>query len=107
MSRITAESIRQQMADLRSQLEHLEEFNKRGFRVEKCKHDFNEKFTHPASQHVWQEIDSEHDWRNYNSVLMECKKCGTRQWWQYKFEKVDEEDPWTDLRPEEPEEEDE
>jgi len=100
MSRITAESIRQQMADLRSQLQRLEEFNKRGFTPEKCSGDFND-------EHDWQYIDSEHDWNNYYAALMECRKCGTRQWWEYKFEKVDEEDPWTDLRPEEPEEEEE
>ena len=100
MSRITAESIRQQMARLRLQLERLEDFNNRGFTPEKCSGDFND-------EHDWTAIDSEHDWLNYNSVLMECKKCGTRQWWNYRFDRSDEEDPWTDLRPEEPEEEDE
>lgn len=100
MSRITAESIREQMADLRSQLFRLEEFNKRGFTPEKCSDNFND-------EHDWTAISTEHDWFNYSAVLMECKKCGTRQWWQYKFDKVEEVDPWTDLRPEEPEEEDE
>jgi len=98
MTRITAESIRRQMADLRSQLQRLEEFNSRGFTPEKCS---------VAHEHDWQAIDAEHDWHNYYAALMECKKCGTRQWWEYKFEKVDEEDPWSDLRPEEPEEEQE
>ena len=92
MTRITAESIRQQMADLRSQLERLEEFNKRGFTPEKC-----------TGEHDWRAIDSEHDYHAYWSVLMECRKCGTRQWWNYKFENSEEEDPWTDLRPEEEE----
>lgn len=97
MTRITAESIRQQMADLRSQLQRLEEFNKKDFTPEKC----------AADAHEWWVIDSEHDYRTCFDVLMECKKCGTRQWWNYKFVEADEEDPWTDLRPEEPEEEDE
>jgi len=96
MSRITAESIRQQMADLRSQLQRLEEFNKQGFTPEKC-----------SGEHDWTQIDFEHDRNNYYAALMECKKCGTRQWWNYKFVEADEEDPWTDLRPEEPEEEEE
>ena len=100
MTRITAQSIRQQMAELRSQLEHLEEFNKQGFTPEKCKD--------PAlfgGEHDWTVIDSEHDHRTCFDALMECKKCGTRQWWNYKFVKAEEEDPWTDLRPEEEEEE--
>mgnify|MGYP003109311567 CR=1 FL=1 len=104
MSRITAESIRQQMADLRSQLERLEEFNKRGFTPEKCP-EGDGVLLHDT--HDWSAIHSEHDYNAYWSVLMECRNCGTRQWWHYKFEESNEEDPWTDLRPEEPEEEDE
>lgn len=107
MTRITAESIRQQMADLRSQLQRLEDFNKQGFTPEKCPVEDGVLDGVLHDTHEWWLIDSEHDYRNCFDALMECKKCGTRQWWNYKFVEADEEDPWTDLRPEEPEEEDE
>ena len=96
MSRITAESIREQMQRLRSQLERLEDFNTHGFTPEKC-----------SGEHDWTAIDSEHDYNAWFSVMMNCRKCGTVEWWNYKYEDSAEEDPWSDLRPEEPEEEQE
>lgn len=95
MTRITAENIRMQMDSLRLQLQRLEQFNILNFNPEKC----------AEKEHDWVAVDSEHDHGVYNSVLMECQKCGTRQWWNYWFKDSDEEDPWTDLRPEEEEEE--
>lgn len=97
MTHITAQSIRMQMNSLRRQLERLEEFNSKNFTPEKC----------AEKEHYWVYVDREHDYGVYNDVLMECQKCGTRQWWHYKFVDAEEEDPWSDLRPEEPKEEEE
>lgn len=97
MTHITAESIRMQMNSLRRQLERLERFNLSNFTPEKC----------ADEEHYWVSVDGEHDYGVYNDVLMECQKCGTRKWWHYKFVDAEEDDPWSDLRPEEPKEEEE
>lgn len=83
--------IRDDLMHLKHKMARLQSFIDKGYTVEKC----------AEGEHDWSYLDSDHYWHEAYVAKMGCTKCGIRQYWEYKFTKIDSDDEWADMRLEE------